>query len=312
MKVETPVVKTNAGLVRALNNNELLKEAMDNSTYFIRDRVYETGFLRRLIEPISVTAADLDRVSGSSQPAIILEKDLRENDVEAYTIPFRGRAGGRFWETENPIVLFDKIETPRYSKSKFELMTSKTPYTQILEQRFVNAAQRTEDETAINAFNEMIDRAEFSAPGTQYQQTGGGLTKDNIALIIKMLSRLRMIPTERNAPKPKFLMSQTLKADLIRLGMIDVGDANVSKYWNEGTLVTDTLAGFPVVDTVKNDLVKDNELYLVAPQDYFGRFFILQDHTMVIKTEGDMVDMWTYGAFGMGFVNTKGVVKIEL
>ena len=312
MKVETPVVKTNAGLVRALNNNELLKEAMDNSTYFIRDRVYELGFLRRLIEPMNVTAADLDRVSGSDQPAIILEKDFGESDVEAYTVPFRGKAGGRFWETDNPIVLFEKVETPKYSKSKFELMTSKTPYTKILEQRFVNAAQKVEDETAIAAFTEIIDRAEQKAPGTQFQQVSGGLTKENIALIIKMLSRLRMIPTDKNAQKPKFLMSQTLKADLIKLGMIDVGDANVSKYWNEGTLVTDSLAGFPVVDTVKNDLVKDNELYLVAPQDYFGRFFILQDHTLVIKTEGDMIDMWTYGAMGIGFVNTKGVVKIEL
>jgi len=309
MRVEVPTIKTNAGLVKAASDASLLKQAMDNSTYFIRERVRELGFARRLMEPVNVTAADLDRVSGSEQPAIILEKDV---DTKGFTIPFRGQGEQRYWEKENPVVLFQKVETERLSKSKFELMTSKTPYTQILEKRFVQEAQKVEDETFIEAFNKIITDAEASKPGTQYQEVSGGLTKENISILIKMLSRLQMIPTGPNAPKPKFLMSQTLKADLVNLGMIDIGDANVSKNWEQGTLGVDKLFGIPVVDTIKNDLVKDDEMYIVAPQDYFGRFFILQDHTLVIKTEADMMTMWTYGSLGTGFINTKGVCKIKL
>jgi hypothetical protein len=309
MNVEVPTIKTNAGLVKAASDAQLLKQAMDNSTYFIREKVREKGFARKLVEPINVTAADLDRVSGSEQPAIILEKDI---EATAMTVPFRGQGESRYWERENPIVEFQKIEVPKYSKSKFELMTSKTPYTKILETRFVQEAQKVEDETMIEAFNKMINDANKKAPGSQLQHVSGGLNKENISVLIKMLTRLRMVPTNPKDGVPKFLMTQTLKADLVNLGMIEIGDKNVTRNWEEGTLGVDKLFGLPVVTTIKNDLVKDNEMYIVAPQDYFGRFFILQDHTLVIKTEADMMEMWTYAAMGMGFINTKGVCKIVL
>jgi len=309
IRTEVPTIKTNAGLVKAASDAQLLKQAMDNSTYFIRERVRELGFARKLIEPKMVTPADLDRVSGSEQPAIILEKDI---EATAMTVPFRGQGEARYWEKENPIVEFQKIETAKFHKSKFELMNSKTPYTKILEQRFIQEAQKVEDETMIEAFNKIITDANAKAPGTQEQHVSGGLTKENISILIKMLARLRMIPTDPKEGKPKFLMTQTLKADLVNLGMIEIGDKNVSKNWEEGTLGVDKLFGIPVVTTIKNDLVKDNEMYIVAPQDYFGRFFILQDHTLVIKTEADMIEMWTYAAMGLGLINTKGVCRIVL
>jgi len=309
MNTEIPAIKTNAGLVKAASDAGLLKQAMDNSTYFIREKVRENGFARRIIEPKTVTAADLDRVSGSEQPAIILEKDI---EATAMTVPFRGQGESRYWERENPIVEFQKIEVPKFSKSKFELMSAKTPYTKILETRFSQEAQKVEDETMIGAFDKILADAEAKAPGTQLQKVDGGLTKENISILIKMLTRLRMVPTDPSKGRPKFLMTQTLKADLVNLGMIDIGDKNVSKNWEQGTLGVDNLFSIPVVTTVKNELVKDNEMYIIAPQDYFGRFFILQDHTLVIKTEADMIDMWSYAAMGLGIVNTKGVCKIVL
>ena len=310
MNVEVPVVKTNAGLVKAASaGGQLLKEAMANSTYFIRDRVRELGFARKIIEPIMVTAADLDRLPNEEQPAIILEKDI---EAKGFTIPFRGQGEQRYWEKDNVVITFQKIESQKLNKSKFELMTSKTPYTQLLEKRVVQEVQKVEDETLMEAFAAVLATAEKERPGAQEQVVKGGLTKENISLLIKMLARLQMIPTEANAPKPKILMTQTLKADLVNLGMIDIGDTNVSKFWNQGALGVDSLFGIPVVTTIKNDLVKDNEVYIIAPQDYFGRYFILQDHTMVIKTEADMMTFWTYAAMGLGLINTKGVCKIVL
>jgi hypothetical protein len=308
MKIETPKVQINSNFVQAISDPQLKKVAMEKSSYFIREKVRELGFARRLIEPINVTPADLDRTVDSDRPAIILEKDI---EAKGFTVPFRGQGEQRYWESSKMLVEFQKIESERISKSKFEMMNTKTPYTEILEKRIVQEVQKVEDETLIEGFNKIITDTEAEKPGTQYQEVSGGLTKENISVLIKMLAKLQMIPTEKNAPKPKFLMTQTLKADLINLGMIDIGDSNVSKNWNEGTLGVDRIMGIPIVDTIKNDLVKDNEMYIIAPQDYFGRFFILQDHTMVIKTEADMVEFWSYGAMGLGLVNTKGVCKIK-
>lgn len=310
MNTETPSVKqSNANFVRKIYQSpELLKEAMDNSTYFIRDKVRELGFARKLVEPIFVTSADLDRTVENDQPTIILEKDM---EATAYTLPFRGQGESKYWEGEKFLITFQKLESDHFNKSKFEMMNSKTDYKTLLQKRIVEEMFRTEDETMITAFNEIITKAEADAPGTQYQVVSGGLTKTNIKILMQMMSKNRMLPS-KGGPKPKFLMNQTLKMELVELGMIEIGDSNVGKYWNEGTVGVDNLFGIPVIDTIKNDLVKDDEMYIIAPQDYFGRFFILQDHTMVIKTEADMIEFWSYGAFGLGFANTKGVAKIKL
>jgi len=308
INVETPVIQQNTGLIKAAYaGGELLKQAMDNSTYFIRDKVRELGFARKIIEPIFVTSADLDRVPNNEQPAIILEKDIESKGM---TVPFRGQGEQRYWEREDMVINFQKIESERINKSKFEMMTSKTPYTEVLKKRIVEEVQKVEDETLMNGLNTIVEKAEETAPGTQYQELEGGLNKTNIKILIQMLSRLKMIPP--TGPKPKILMTQNLKLELIELGMIEIGDSNVGKYWNEGVVGVDKLFNIPVVSTIKNDLVKDDEVFIIAPQDYFGRYFILQDHTMVIETKADMMNMYTYAAMGMGFVNTKGVCKIKL
>jgi len=309
MNTETPSVKqSNANFVRKIYQSpELLKEAMDNSTYFIRDKVRELGFARKLVEPIFVTSADLDRTVDNDQPTIILEKDM---EATAYTLPFRGQGESKYWEGEKFLITFQKVESDHFNKSKFEMMNSKTDYKTLLQKRIVEEMYRTEDETMVSAFNDIIAKAEAENPGTQYQEVTGGLTKTNIKILMQMMSKNRMLPP-KGGPKPKFLMNMTLKMELVELGMIEIGDSNVGKYWNEGTVGVDNLFGIPVIDTIKDDLVKDDEMYIIAPQDYFGRFFILQDHTLVIKTEADMIEFWSYSAMGMGFANTKGVAKIK-
>lgn len=310
MQTETPSVKqSNANFVRKIYQSpELLKEAMENSTYFIRDKVRELGFARKLVEPIFVTSADLDRTVENDQPTIILEKDM---EAKAYTLPFRGQGESKYWEGDKFIITFQKLESDRFNKSKFEMMNSKTDYKTLLQKRIVEEMFLAEDETIIAAFDKIIADVEAETPGTQYQEVTGGLSKTNIKILMQMMSRNRMMPP-KGGPKPKFLMTQTLKMELVELGMLEIGDSSVGKYWNEGSVGVDNLFGIPVVDTIKNDLVADDEMYIIAPQDYFGRFFILQDHTMVIKTEADMIEFWSYGSFGMGFANTKGVAKIKI
>jgi len=310
MQTETPTLtQSNAALVRNIYQSpELLKEAMDLSTYFIREKVRELGFAREMTEPVYVTSADLDRTVENDQPSIILEKDM---EAKAMTMPFRGQGESKYWEGDKVLATFQKIESDRFNKSKFEMMNSKTDYKTLLQKRIVEEMFYAEDKTYTDGINKIIQEAEEEAPGRQYQEVSGGLSKTNLKILMQMLSRLRMIPPKGDA-KPKVLMTQTLKYELIELGMIDIGDTNVSKNWNEGTTGINTLMGLPVVETIKDDLIANDEVYLVAPQEYFNRFFILQDHTLVIKTEADMINFYSYGSFSMTFVNVKGVVKIKL
>ena len=301
--------QTNASFVRTVfSGSELKKEAMENSTYFIRSRVRELGFARKIFEPINVTSADLDRIPGSDEPAIILSKDM---DAKAYTLPFRGKGEGKYWDGEDFVITFHKQESDTFTKSKFEMMNSKVRYDKLLEKRIVEAMYQVEDETVMSA----IDAVIAAAPaGTQYLATGEGLTKTSIKILIQLMSKLRMIPTDPKSDKdkPKILMTTTLKQELIELGLFDIGDAGVSANFNNGVADVTKLMGFPIVTTIKDDLVANDEVYMIAPQDYSGRFMILQDHTLFIQTKMDMISFSSYSAMGFGIVNTKSVAKIKL
>ena len=305
--------KTNASFVRTMFSEDtgLIKEAKDNSTFFIRDRVRELGFARKIFEPIHITSAELDRIPNSDEPAIILSKDM---DATAYTLPFRGKGETKYWDGEDFVITFHKYESDKFNKSKFEMMNSKTKYDKLLEKRIVEAMYQVEDETVMNAVKAIIEAAEIALPGTQYLETGEGLTKSSIKQLIQMMSKLRMIPTnpESDKDRAKILMTTTLKQELIELGLMDIGDAGVSKHFNNGVAGITRLMGFPVITTIKDDIVANDEVYMIAPQDYSGRFMILQDHQIVIETKADMISFYSYAAMGFGIANTKSVCKVKL
>lgn len=291
-------------------NDQLVKTAIEQSTLFIRSRVRELGFARDIFEPIFVTAKDLDRAVDSDAPIIILEKDM---EARAYTVPFRGTGEAKYWDSENFVITFGKYESDKFTKSKLEMMTSKTSYDKLLENRIVEAMYRVEDETVMGAINDVITDAEANDPGTQYQELPGGLTKTNLKIIIQMLSKLKMIPTDPKSDRdmPKFLMNTTLKQELIELGQLEIGDKGVSKNFQDGVFGINRLLGMPIVTTIKDDIVSDDELYLIAPQDYSGRFMILQDHTLFVETKMDMISFQSYAAMGFAIVNVKSVVKVK-
>ncbi|MDF1879623.1 hypothetical protein JHD46_08235 [Sulfurimonas sp. SAG-AH-194-C20] len=304
--------ETNVIVAKRLTSGDpaLFKSAVDRSTTFIRSRVREKGFARNLFEPTYVTAADLDRAVDSDMPIMILEKDM---EARAYTVPFRGTGEAKYWDSKNFIITFHKYQSDQFTKSKLEMMTSKTSYDKLLENRIVEAMYRVEDEVVIKAMNAVVAEAETSKPGSQYLEVTGGLDKENLKIIIKMLSRLKMIPTEPGSDKdkPKFLMNTTLKQDLIDLGQLEIGDVGVAKNFNQGVTGVNRLLGLPIVTTIKDDLVPDDELFLVAPQDYSGRFMILQDHTLFVETKMDMISFQSYAAMGFGIVNTNSIVKLK-
>ena len=64
--------------------------------------------------------------------------------------------------------------------------------------------------------------------------------------------------------------------------------------------------------TIKDNLVKENEIFFFTQPEFFIKFFFLQDATLFMKTEADLIHFHTYESPGLGIGNTKGVVKVTL
>ncbi len=117
--------------------------------------------------------------------------------------------------------------------------------------------------------------------------------------------------TAKKLPIGKMLMSKTTFMEALKFDYTDVGNDIVSRHYDKGLEGEDKLFGVPVVTTIKNDIIPDNVIYLFAPENYLGNFFLLQDATLFIKQEADMIEFWSYSSPGIGIGNTKGVIKLS-
>lgn len=282
-----------------------IKEAQENSSAYIREKLYENGLLRRLFDSRTVTADELDPELDNDNPSIICEI---EPDASAATfVPWKGTGDRRYYQGKRFRVPFGKVEAERISKSKFELMTIRMPIQEWLKENQVKMIQEEEDKLFLDTCTDILDRANTEAPGTQSLAVSLGTNsfKDAFVEGTKLMTKLRL-------PMGKVLMHANTFADSLKLKTDEIGHLPQEERFRRGLEGENSFLGFPVVTTIKDNLVKENELYFFTTQDYFCKFYFLQDATLFLKTEADMIHFHTYEAPGFGIGNTKGVVKITL
>ena len=133
----------------------------------------------------------------------------------------------------------------------------------------------------------------------------------SVPLSKELIAQMFQAMTAKKLPIGKMLMSKTTFMEALKFDYTDVGNDIVSRHYDKGLEGEDKLFGVPVVTTIKNDIIPDNTIYLFAPENYLGNFFLLQDATLFIKQEADMIEFWSYSSPGIGIGNTKGVIKLS-
>jgi hypothetical protein len=303
MGYETPSVSAeliNKAFIDKIDAGQV-KEAQEAASAYIRQKLYEEGIMRRLFESRTVTPDELDPDVDSDKPRILVEKE--PDAPKATYVPFKGTADRSYFEGVRFPVPFGKIESDRLNKSKFELMTIRMPIMDWLKENQVKQVQNAEDEVFIDTITGIItDNSENQAKsisGTTYN------FKECFVAGLKGLTSLSL-------PVGKVLMNRNTYLDSLSLKTEDVGDKAQDARFERGIDNEDSFLGYPVVTTIKHDLVAENELYFFAPDEFFCKFYFLQDATLYLKTEADMIEFHTYEAPGFGIGNTLGVFKVTI
>jgi len=299
---ETPNVSVELINTAFLNkiDNGMTKEAEEAGSAYIRQKLYEDGILRRLFDAKTITADELDPQLDSDKPRVIVEKE--PNETLATFVPFKGTGPRAYFEGIRFSVPFGKVESEKISKSKFELMTIRMDIMSWLKENQVKMIQQEEDSQFMGSIEDILT----AAASTQTTTAGVNDTfKDAFVLGLKGMTTLRL-------PIGKVLMHKNTYYESTKLKMEDIGNSNVAKRFVEGTEQEETFLNYPVITTIKTDLVAENEIYFFAPQEYFCKFYLLQDATLYIKSEADLIHFHTYEAPGIGIGNTKGVFKVSL
>jgi len=281
-----------SGFINKIENG-MIKEAEVTASSYIRKVMREEGFLRKILTPIQITDDQLDRDVNSDKPKIIVDK---EPDSKATFIPFRGKADNRYYTGEKFEVFFDVIESDHFEKDIFELKTYNNDIRQIIKDNVVKDMQTVEDGRFIQAVDNLVS-------GTANEVTiSGGITSPNLAEAEKVLARVKL-------PNGVMLMNSVTEKEMLKFPATSIGDTVASKRHLDG-FQEGKVHGIRTLVTIKQELVADNVIYFFAPEEFLGKFFILQDATFYIEHKGHKVSFYTYESIGVGLANVNAVAKV--
>lgn len=313
MTVETSQLSAqylNKNFINKLENGQT-KEAEEKGSLFLRKEIREHSIARKILTPMDITEDELDQSLESDQPMKIVEKEI---DTRASFVPFRGTGDHKWFYGDKYAVKFGKIETERFSKSKFELMTYRNDIRKYLTDNAVFDMANQED----NKFFRLVDDAiALDAPTQSINIVAAPTVAEQIRNAI-VAGYKRMV--EKRKPLGKVVMAKSLYLEVLKLEQAQVGDTITGRHYDKGIEGEESLWGVPVVTTIKSGsvldgnktVIKDDEIYFMPHENFLGNFFLLQDATLYIKQEADIFTFWSYSAPGIGIGVADSLVKTIL
>lgn len=227
MNIETTNVQfLNQSFIDKIDQG-LVKEAGAAMSAFVRQKLRETGFTRKILTPQMITASDLDR-GLDDQPRVIIEKE--PDSVAAY-MSLSGQPTVRYFHGSRYEVPFYKIQSERFVKSKFELATYRTDIRNILQENSVKDVQKQED---VNFFNG-LKAIQTNVRGEAFVTTTGDRITDRVMSLVQTLVKDHQKPG-------KILMSHALYLQMLREPATQLGDAVASSTSTPGLWIASTVS----------------------------------------------------------------------
>lgn len=282
--------------IERLDTVDGLQKTASAGAAFVRSKIREVGFARRILPPESVTRADLTR--STDHDTLIKIVDI-EHDSKAMAVNFASEADERYIQGKRYALPFFKIESEKFVKSEGELLAYDYPITKVIEENSVKDIQRVEDV-------KFIEYAEAAAAITGKKIVSSGVSADR-----KQLNSLFKMIDFDQLSVGCVLMNQVDYDDYLIQPATEIGSPLASEISTDGYKYQ-TVMNRKLVVTNKHDIVLPGEMWAFTDPAYLGNFFILNDVKFWIKKEADLVIWKTWEYVAEGFGNIKAIAKIEL
>jgi hypothetical protein len=282
--------------VERLGTQEGLDKTASAAMAFVRARMREIAFSRRILPPEIVTRADCQR--HTRHDTLIKIVDIEPNS-KAMAVNFRGQATDHYVQGARYSIPFFKIESEKFAKSEAELLAYDYPITKVIEENSIKDLQYVEDmkfieycESAIN-----VSSKRLVSPDTS-------VNRKNLTKLFKMIDFDKL-------SVGCVLMSTVDWDDWMVQPATDIGSPLASEMTFAGYKY-DTILKRRLVVTNKCDIVLPGHIYAFTEPAYLGNFFILNDTKFWIKKEADTIFWKTWEYIGEGIGNVRAVAKLEL
>jgi len=298
---------------------------------YIRDRLREVSFVRKILPPEQVTRTDCQRSVNHDTLVKIIDVEPKSR---AMAITFRGQPTARFIRGEKAEIAFFTISSEIFQKTEQELLAYEMPITKVIEENSVKDIQEIED-------REFVLHIEAACQALQTEANGGTPTALNYAGIAGSLvtefsirkgelartagnNTATVLPIQRtdivNLFKlidgnrlrcERLLMTEVDYDDILQWTVEDNGDRIQSETTVDGYKYN-TLLGRPYIRTIKTDILRPGNIYAFTSPEFFGRFFVLNNTKFYIDKIANMITFQAWEDIGMGVINIASVRKLEL
>lgn len=290
----------------ASNDPGLTKRAQEAVTDYIRIRVREEGFARKIMNPIKITNDELDRQVDTDKPVKII--DMEPESPGAMSMPFGSLPQNKYIRGRRCRVMFDRVLTERYTKDVDELRSYDMDIRQVLMDNAIKDMLSEEDGKFIGAVNSLVgvEGSTITETGAvQNQVIHGGITRETVAEAKKVL------PRTNNHLEPTTVLCNTVTMKEIEKWGRDEMGGNLAEDIARNGFSETTFMGLRWIFTIKHELVPENVIYMFADPKFMGKFFVLEDTTMYIDRKAYMLEFFAYETIGATIANVASVARVR-
>ena len=281
-----------------------LKNASGLSGRFIRRRIRENGFFRRILPFEDVKQSDLSPSIDSEKPWII--EEMESDQPGAVSMNYDDTPDTAFFRGEKFAVVFYIITTPEFSKNVFELMTYKSDVREITTANALKDLHTKEDTKGINVVDRIVGAPNGVGASGQQQnfEMAGRISRE---IYVDNISHIE----DKDLNNGVWLMNRRTSREFIKWGRDEMGGDKAQELALEGleALSEFKILGIPHIATIKRTLVPDQVIYKFAEPGYLGRAYRLQDITTFVKKEKNILTMSAQEVVGMTIANVRAASR---
>ncbi len=278
---------------------------------FVRDKLRENSFARKILPPTMVTKNDM-QVSVNHDTLVYV--DEVEPNSRAMSMTFRGQPTARYVSGPRYEIPIFTISSEKYEKVEQELLAYKMAITKVIEDHSVKNIQEVEDyrflvyvEAAVQATGNIV-RGEQATDDATAEGAGNGLRgaiqRNDLIALFKLLDSTRR-------RLKKVLMNEEDWDDVLAWTIEDFGDKVQSQVAVDG-YTYDKIMGRMIIRTIKTDILQTGNIYGFTSPEFLGKFLILNNTKFYLDKIANLLTWQCWEDVGIGLGNVASIAKLEL
>ena len=297
---------------------------------YIRDRLREVSFARKIVPPVNVQRSELQR--SVNHDTLVKIVDIEPNS-RAMSLTFRGQPTARFIRAARYEIPFFTISSEKFEKTEQELLAYEMPITKIIEENSVKDIQSIEDRQFLLYVEACVQAFQYEGNAQTWKKFDVAHAKAGSTLGVSVVKGSGCMAADATdftvypVLKPDFIkLKQLLHRRHLRAERIVITEPDydnlsawtIQDVWNiaaetatEGWKAN-TVTGLKIIRTIKTEILREGNVYCFTAPEFFGRFYILNNTKFYIDKIANLITWQSWEDIGMGFGNIASVVKLEL